>query len=334
MQKDKIQFDDLAIRFLSGRATESEEALLVQMIELTPSYKIRFSEIAHIRAVSSTKDIEAGRQDNFNKLSARLRADESKYRYKYFLNSFIRIAAIVLVVVAAGIVTNSLLTTSYNPPMEVVMNQMIVPFGSQAKTILSDGTVVWLNSGSILKYSDHFGDKSREVSLSGEGYFEVVSDLQRPFFVNTEDLCIKVLGTSFNVSSYRNDFITEINLVEGKVDVYNKHDKDEYSLLPDEKLVYLKNTNNTSVYKVNAANATLWTTGQLSLVDATLEDISNSLERKFDVQISIETDKIKNEMFSGTLDLNQSLMAILDYIDVDKKYDITQVGKRVSIRDK
>jgi ferric-dicitrate binding protein FerR (iron transport regulator) len=209
-----------------------------------------------------------------------------------------------------------------------------VPLGSQAKIILPDGTIAWLNSGSTLKYSNLYGKKNREVLLSGEGYFEVTKDKSKPFFVHTNNIQVKVLGTVFNVRSYMNDRTVEVNLLEGKVDVsmLDNNSSKKLILIPNEKMIYNKNTKTMYSCKADAAKSAQWTIGKLCFVNSSLKDISKDLERKYNVKIILESDRVKNEIFSGSLDLNQPLKFILDYLDVDKKFTKTYNGQTVSIK--
>ncbi len=100
-----------------------------------------------------------------------------------------------------------------------VMNQLIIPYGNQSRLVLSDNTVVWLNAGSRLVYPSRFEDKTREVLLFGEAFFEVSKDEKKPFIVKTSDLQIKVLGTQFNISAYTEDKVIQTVLKEGSVSI-------------------------------------------------------------------------------------------------------------------
>ena len=112
-----------------------------------------------------------------------------------------------------------------------------VPAGQRASLILADGTTVWLNSNSTLKYpANGFHSKNRKVTLEGEGYFEVAHDEKHPFIVETEKYDIRVLGTTFNVSAYPNSDMFETSLIEGKVTVYQPSTQHEVTLKPHEKV--------------------------------------------------------------------------------------------------
>jgi ferric-dicitrate binding protein FerR (iron transport regulator) len=192
---------------------------------------------------------------------------------------------------------------------------------------------VWLNSASSLKYNQSFGKKKREVTLIGEGYFEVMKDKSKPFIVHTQSLNVNVLGTVFNMRAYDDDAEVTVNLIEGSVNISlpASEDKGLLTMKPNERMVFNKQTRKIITSDTDASRASLWTTGKLCFVDATLEQISKDLERKYDVEIQIMNDKIKNEIFSGSLDLNLSLEELISYIDVDKKFSIRQAGDTIYI---
>ena len=102
------------------------------------------------------------------------------------------------------------------------MNEVVIPFGKKSQLILADGTKVWLNAGSRMAFPNKFSEKKREVFLEGEAYFEVAHNAKVPFYVNTNDISIKVLGTKFNISAYKTDKKTEAVLLEGKVAVRDR----------------------------------------------------------------------------------------------------------------
>ncbi len=121
------------------------------------------------------------------------------------------------------------------------MNQIIIPYGKRSDITLADGTHIWLNSGSQLSYPSEFKTDSREVYLSGEAFFDVKANPNKPFYVITRDIKIKVLGTRFNVSSYNEDNTTQTVLLKGKVTTgKNKIFAQTIDLMPGERMIYDK----------------------------------------------------------------------------------------------
>lgn len=153
-----------------------------------------------------------------------------------------RIAATVALLITSSIACYYVWNDIKSSAQDTVLCQMEVPLGSQTKVVLPDGSVVCLNSGSVLKYDPAFvRNKNREVYLVGEGYFEVHKNTEKPFIVHTEDLNIKVLGTVFNIRAYKEEPNIEVALVEGKVNVFSQsEEKGNIVLRPNQRAVYDK----------------------------------------------------------------------------------------------
>lgn len=327
------QFENLMNSHLSGIISDNEERIFVDILNSDPRYKTLYREMAKTRALSFIPVLESEKKDSHNKFTNALHNRVSFNRKSNPFYSFLKIAAAMIFIASTSISSYYIFAKQNN---QLTTCETFVPFGSQAKIILPDGTVAWLNSGSTLKYNNSFGRKDREVQLTGEGYFEVTKNKSKPFMVQANNIKIKVLGTVFNVRSYLDAPTIEVNLLEGKVDVTKLNMKDArgLTLLPNEKMIYDRKAGTMFVCKADAAKSAQWTTGKLCFVDASLKDISKDLERKFDVQIKLETEDINKEIFSGSLDLNQPLDKILDYLDVDKKFTKTHNGKTIYIKNK
>lgn len=327
------QFEKLMMNHLSGSISDSEEGLLLEILNSDPKYKVLYNEKAKTRAISMIPVIESQKTSNYTHLLNLINSGLSFNSQHSFLHYFLRVAAIIIFVLSTSISTYYIYT-EYNSKNNVLSYETIVPHGSQSKIILPDGTIAWLNSGSTLKYNNSYGNENRTVQLTGEGYFEVKKNPQKPFLVYANNIKVKVLGTVFNVRSYNDETIVEVNLIEGKVDVslLDKDDDRKITLTPNHKIIYNKETKAMQTYFADASKSDQWKTGKLCFVDASLEQIATDLERKYDVQIIIESDQIKKELFSGSLDMNQPLNKILEYIDVDNKFEMIYTGKRVIIK--
>lgn len=172
---------------------------------------------------------------------------------------------------------------------------LITERGGEYNIILSDGTKVFMNSESKLRYPVVFNEAERKVYLEGEAYFEVSKDKQHPFIVEGKDFSVKVLGTSFNISDYKEDEITKIVLVEGSVQV-NK-DMNAYRLTPNQELTI--QNGEFQIRKVNAVNAISWKNDKFYFSNERLEIVMQKLARWYDVQLFYSNQDIKNYHFSG-----------------------------------
>lgn len=198
------------------------------------------------------------------------------------------------------------------------LNQIIIPYGNQSRIVLSDSTVVWLNAGSRLCYPTVFKNKTREVLLLGEAFFEVAKNPNKPFIVKTSDLEIRVLGTKFNVSSYEEDELVQTVLKEGSVDIrrpgvlfFDHH----VVLKPNQMASFDKTTNLTTIQNVDVDFYTLWTKGLISFEDIELNRVTKQLERFYNISINFSDPEKKIMRISGKLDLKQERKEVMEYLE-------------------
>ena len=192
---------------------------------------------------------------------------------------------------------------------------------------------VSLNAGSVLRYHRGFGIRERNVTLDGEGYFKVAKNAEVPFFVKTNDVQVQVVGTVFNVRAYDDDNYVMVSLLEGRVNL-SASANSVMKLFPNEQALYNKNTGRMEKLKTNASKACDWLDGGLTFENASFADIAHRLERKFQVKISIESERLKAEHFSGSFDSNQNIYDILHEINVEKQYTWKVSGDTIFITDK
>jgi ferric-dicitrate binding protein FerR (iron transport regulator) len=215
---------------------------------------------------------------------------------------------------------------------EAAMNLIINPYGQQSEITLSDGTHIWLNSGSQLSYPSKFKEDSREVYLTGEAFFDVRSDASRPFFVNTKDFKIKVLGTRFNVCAYNNDRTIQAVLQRGKISAgRNSLFANTVDLLPGERLVFDKESKELTKDKVNVLLYTSWINGYLLFENEPTTEVIKKLERHYAQKIKSGTglDKIT---FSGKLDLKNDLSKVLENISFASSLEVSEENETLIIK--
>ncbi|MDD4992141.1 MAG: FecR family protein [Paludibacter sp.] len=330
------QFEKLMMNHLSGTISDSEEGVFLDILNSDPKYKTLYNEMVKTRAISQIPLIESKRASNYKLLLKFLNNELSVNFQHSFWQYFSRVAAIIIFVLSTSVSTYYIYTSYNNSSNKLMSYQTVVPLGSQAKIVLPDGTVAWLNSGSTLKYNNLYGKTNRDVLLTGEAYFDVKKDKSKPFLVHTNDIQIKVLGTVFNVRSYNDNPTVEVNLLKGKVDVsmINNENIGKLTLLPNQEMIYTKKSKTMKSFAADVSKSALWRTGKLCFMDASVEDIAKDLERKYDVHIIFQSDKIKNEYYSGSLNLNLPINTLLEYIDVDRKFTRTYNGKTITIKNK
>ena len=214
-------------------------------------------------------------------------------------------------------------------------NTLIVPYGKRSTITLQDGTKVWLNSGSKLVYPVSFTQKDRRVFLEGEGFFEVTRNEDMPFIVETAAMDIKVLGTAFNVTAFKNEPIVSAVLVEGSVKVTgNKRSKAKNNktvLTPNERLVYRPETRETKVQKVNVERYISWKEGYLIYRQTNLNQVAKELNRYYNIDISFTDPGLALEKISGKLDLKQNAEEVIRIICNTSSLSYTKSERRFII---
>ncbi len=163
-------------------------------------------------------------------------------------------------------------------------NTLIVPYGKRSSLLLADGSKVWINSGSVLHFPSTFEGKERRIQVEGEIYIEVAHDSTRPFYVETSQMVINVLGTKFNVSAYRDDDSQSVVLVEGKVNV-RTDDEGDCTLAPDQRLCLDTTDRLFRVDRVDVSYYTSWKEGILQFRGDTMDEIARRLSRYYNVHI-------------------------------------------------
>lgn len=198
--------------------------------------------------------------------------------------------------------------TSLSSSKTIVYNTIRVPNGKQFELALSDGTKVFLNAGTTLRYPVIFlKGYDREVFLSGEAYFEVTHNEKQPFIVNTKEINTRVLGTKFNISSYKDDTQNTTILIEGKVGVY-KNTK-EYSLenasiiQPGYGVIWNKQQQALTVKKVNTDLYISWLQGKLIFRGDSFKNIRRKLERQYNITIINNNLALEDEKYNATFDI-------------------------------
>ena len=199
-------------------------------------------------------------------------------------------------------------------------NTLIVPRGGEYALELADGSRVWLNSESTLKYPVCFAGDMRKVEMTGEGYFEVAKNVGKPFVVTVDGVDVRVLGTSFNISAYREEVVT--TLVDGKVQL--RRGMDSVILFPNQQGGWSKEKKAFEIKQVDARNYTLWKDGIFYFSDMDLETILDDMARWYNVNIFYVNPALKVKKFSVEIKRYENINEILRRIEQTKrvKFDI------------
>jgi len=211
-------------------------------------------------------------------------------------------------------------------------NSIIVPKGGEYNLTLSDGTQIWLNSNSKLRYPTKFSGKERLVELEGEAYFDVSKNKDFPFVVKMNDIQVKVLGTSFNINAYseENNIIT--TLVEGKVEVNDRLRKQKEILAPNDQFCINKHNGNFKKTIVDTDIFTAWKNGRFVFQNERLEDIMNRLSRWYNVEVLFMNNECKDIKFSGDLARYEDFKSVLEMIGLTNKVRFSIKSRSVIVK--
>ena len=202
----------------------------------------------------------------------------------------------------------------------LAMNTLRVPRGGEFRLKLSDGTNVYLNSASELKYPVRFDEKERRVYLSGEAYFEVTKDSNRPFYVITEEVQVRVYGTEFNVNTHQPGKVHTV-LVDGKVGIKKRGMTGEITMKPGELASFDRNAGTFEVKEVDVRQYVVWKDGYFTFENESLEQILNTLSLWYDVDVFFQSESAKQLVFTGYMkrynDISEILNAITDVVGVN-----------------
>ena len=213
---------------------------------------------------------------------------------------------------------------------EIRFNELEVPRGGEYKVRLADGTLVYLNSATRMKYPVKFDEKERKVYLSGEAYFEVAKDPERPFFVEMEGVEVRVYGTSFNVNTHQKGNIQTV-LVKGSIGVKVLSSGMESVIRPGQMAEFKQGNTKVDVKDVNVAVYTDWKDGIFRFENQRLEDILAVLSNWYDMNVFYQTVSVKELHFSGYMERYKDVSVILEAITLSTGVTFSIQGKTIIV---
>lgn len=213
---------------------------------------------------------------------------------------------------------------------EIRFNELEVPRGGEYKVRLADGTLVYLNSATRMKYPVKFDEKERKVYLSGEAYFEVAKDPERPFFVEMEGVEVRVYGTSFNVNTHQKGNIQTV-LVKGSIGVKVLSSGMESVIRPGQMAEFKQGNTKVDVKDVNVAVYTDWKDSIFRFENQRLEDILTVLSNWYDVDVFYQTASVKELHFSGYMERYKDVSVILEAITLSTGVTFSIQGKTIVV---
>jgi len=298
--KTETNIHELAIRYFEGHISKAEEKLLFSYIEQAEENRLRFRQWEKEWKLTNEGDEQT--MYEWQRLQRRLRTQEAimpMLPRRYF--SFWRR-------VAGG-----------------------APYGEKSKMTLADGTVVWLNAGSVLKYSDKFNERNRKVILSGEAYFEVTKKEKAKFTVQTCGYDVVVKGTKFDVSAYPEDSVVTTALMEGIVEIHRGEQRIE--MVPGEFVKLDMATGKITRTRNDVKQWKAWSENRIEFEDITLKELVAKLSRQYDVNISLESEQVGAKRFRISLRNRETIGEVMAALQEIIPITVERRGKDIYIRE-
>mgnify|MGYP000428080812 CR=1 FL=1 len=294
--------EQLLQRYIRGEVSAEERLKVASWLDESPENMREFL------ALRKLYDISLWQTDTNEKHSVKKR----HFSIQKIAVEILKIAAIFLV----GFWGSKQLLTQQSD--KVQMQTIHVPAGQRAEVTLADGTHVWLNSRSTLRFPEQFSANARNVELDGEGYFSVQHNEESPFIVQTPKYAIQVLGTEFNVKAYRNTSLFETALLKGSVKISSPNLKNGLQLKPNEivsienKLLKKSTINNNDYFK--------WKEGLFCFEDESIQNLIKKLELYYDTTIEIQRPSLLEHHYSGKFRIQDGIEHVLRVLQLKHKF--------------
>lgn len=330
--QDKRSIKSLIIAELDGEITIHEKEYLYEWISKSESNSRYYVQIKDLWEASLANVSElaqtSGEWERFNR---RIATRPTIQKRRSIVN-WHRVAAILVI----GLLVANLVVQNFKSA-EPLYYSSVAPEGSVSQTILPDGTMIYLNAGSELKYKVNEDAKKREVFLKGEAWFEVEKNEKKPFIVHTPYYKVQVLGTQFNVKTYEDEDRIITTLEEGAIRILSSENlnlQEDVNLKPGEQLVYIKSERRLLHRKnVNVQLYSSWKDNKLIFLDMSFGELIRLLERKYGVEIVVDDKSILDDHFTGTIK-NETILEILNIVQHTHPIKYSLEGQKVIIQKK
>lgn len=305
--------------YMQEDLNSAERLELLRQIEADEDLKKEFAEINNMKAVLNLSPLLENREegkDTYHKFTKLVRKRNTR---RIIIQSLKYAAVLALVILSTYWITGNYLLTP--PTLIAENNTLFVPTGHRSQITLQDGTVVWLNARTTMVYPSHFVGNERVVTISGEAYFNVSENPEKPFIVKAGDNRIKVLGTEFNVFCYPDAEKFQTSLIEGSIELSSP-------IIGNQKVVLKPNQEATIedgkviVKNIPYFDAFLWKEGVYSFMNERLEDITKKLELYYDVKIIIKTPALKDIPYTGKFRQRESVYDVLEILSRIRPFEI------------
>lgn len=322
---------ELLAAYIEGKSSETENDIVDKWLREDKGNEEILMQLSKIYFANRTKQSISKRDilSSYHGVKKKIKKKERKYQLKKRLLTVACIISVLSTLSTSYLLVNKTTETTHIPEgYDLITVESKI--GMRSNFHLPDGSQVYLNSGGCISYPSTFEQHERRISLQGEAYFKIKSDVEHPFFVDLPDknVSIKVLGTEFNLEAYEKEDEIRTTLISGKVNILLS-DKDlniieEYELRPLQKALLNTKTMKSSIINTDGSEETAWMQGKLIFKDTPLPEVLRELSHFYDVNFKIQDKIINTYRFTGVFD-NRQLIQVLDYLKISSSIDYSVV---------
>lgn len=317
--------EDILIQYIDGTLPASDVTAVEEWLAASPEHTKTLEQLFFVQEL--TKRIRVMNSVDPEKTLQRFKAQVKKTNKKAQIRRILTITQRVAAVLFIPVLVLSAYLWMQGGKKEVRMVEVRTNPGVVSTFDLPDGSRVWLNAASSLKYPAEFVAGNRPVTLEGQGYFEVTPDKKKPFVVHAgPEYAVEVLGTTFSVAAYNDDDLIETTLVEGSVNVHIQTAGGQdisKKIKPNEKATYTKKTKQLDVSAVNTDHETAWKDGEIIFRNHPMAQVLKVLERHYRVKFVVKDSVVLNSIITARFK-DEQLPQVMEYLRLasDIKYEI------------
>lgn len=300
-------------KYLTGKSSHDEQKELLNWIRTEKNLK-EFQQVkeewkAEMRNEAMPTELASNWKSVQNRMMEQLQQEVGR---KQRTLNFFRYAAVFLVLIAVPALIYTLSTNKPEAPL--TYTTVAADYGQISKVVLPDSSVVWINSGSAIKYNNRYSATNRDIELEGEAFFKVTHNPDVPLIVSNADLRVKVLGTEFSVSAYSEEESIQVVLEKGKVELTSATDaRFRQELKPGEMASFSKEKKELAINSVNTNLYTSWKDGLINIYNLPLSELVIKLEKRFNQKFEVD-EAIKNMPYTFTIK-NEDLSSVLSLME-------------------
>ena len=320
---------ETAFKYFEGQATDAELEQLLNWLQKKENRIVFNSFRLDWKKGLEPNRFPGGGEESWQRLQAVIgQKSYNRWQESRKIQQFFRVAAIFFFVISLG--SMAWFFTHQPQSIPETFTSVMAENGQISKVELPDGSLVWLNAGSEITYNNYFSAEHREVTLSGEAYFDVTKNEALPLVVDCNELKVKVLGTRFNINAYDAGKSTEVVLEEGAVELITAKTNDSfYQMKPAERVIVNLQTNQYSAETVNTARYTSWREGIINIYGLPIGDLVKRLEKRYNQEFELTpevqelhyTFTIENEPLEDVL----KLMEQITPVKIEQKEEIIKI---------